>query len=244
MLGQWEEKKCLLQAGECAKSGAVGWARYSWGPVALTAVSFSSALKRSSQATADFWKASCRLMRLSTSSTVQPSSALRTNGSWLHSQASAIPASLPNTSTSKTAGKSGWATTGYYSHSSFKHRDTEKATAPEQELRAEPGSAKGGGLEFHAPDSWSHLLWKLQGARPPAAPSPPRAWSPQFPTAAHQAAASPSSPATCQLSPGAVPEAETASLRSGSGRGVGGEMRVSTQRGLARVPGGLTWGNQ
>lgn len=31
--------------------------------VALTAVS-SSALNRSSQATADFWKASCRLMRL------------------------------------------------------------------------------------------------------------------------------------------------------------------------------------
>lgn len=105
-----EERNCLCAAGESTRLGqrAGAGAGHPWGrPVALTAVSFSSALKRSSQATADFWKASCRLMRLSTSSTVQPSSALRTSGSWLQSQASAMPASLPNTSTSKTAGLGG-----------------------------------------------------------------------------------------------------------------------------------------
>lgn len=162
VLVQWKEKNCLLQA---AVSTGLGQRHggHSWGPVALTAVSFSSALKRSSQATADFWKASCRLMRLSTSSTVQPSSALRTSGSWLHSQASAIPASLPNTSTSKTAGMGvvtgRWqvrvGTAGHDNHS-ISRTETQKATAPKQEHRTEPGSAKGGQLEFHVQDSWSY----------------------------------------------------------------------------------------
>lgn len=184
VLVHWEEKNCLLPAGESTGLGQRP-GEPSWGPVALTAVSFSRALKRSSQATADFWKASCRLMRLSTSSTVQPSSALRTNGSWLHSQASAIPASLPNTSTSKTAGVGGlqrdgrseWAPAGHCNHS-ISRTGTEKASAPEQEHRAEPGSAKSGYPEFHAQDSWSYLFWELQGVRPPPAP-PPRAWCPQ-----------------------------------------------------------------
>lgn len=108
-------------------------------------MSFSRALKRSSQATADFWKASCRLMRLSTSSTVQPNSALRTSGSWLHSQASAIPASLPNTSTSKTAGIGGHREMTNQSGTQ-QGQGTEKATGPEQELRAEPSSAMPGWL--------------------------------------------------------------------------------------------------
>ena len=123
------------------------------------------------------------MMRLSTSSTVQPSSALLTNGSWLHSQASAIPASLPNTSTSKTGGLGGQEEIAGQSTSRallpqrFKNRDTEGASAPGQERRAEPGSTKGRHLEFHAQASWSYTLWKLQGARSPA-PSP-RAWCPQ-----------------------------------------------------------------
>ena len=74
--------------------------------------------------------------------------------------------------------------------------------------------------------------YRVQG--PLVLPPGPRApnW---FSTAAHRAAASPSSPATCQLSLDAVPEAETASLRSGEA-----EMGISTQQGLSGAPGGLT----
>lgn len=148
------------QKGARARGRGTGQG-HPWGPVALTAVSFSSALNRSSQATADFWKASCRLMRFSTSSTVQPSSALRTSGSWLHSQASAIPASLPNTSTSKTAGMGGgggsqeegrseWHRQSTVTMSRTGHRESYCPKAGAQ------GRAKDGSLEFHAQDSWSY----------------------------------------------------------------------------------------
>lgn len=68
-----------------------------------TVVSFSSSTKRSSQAVASFSKASWRLIRLSTSSTFEPSSAARTRGSWPANQDSATQASRPNCNTSSTA---------------------------------------------------------------------------------------------------------------------------------------------
>ena len=104
---------------------------------------------------------------------------------------------------------------------------TPRRTPPQSRSSGQSQAARGRGLGFHTQDSWSHLLWKLQGTRPPVYPPGPGAPG-GFSTAAHQAAASPSSPATCQLSLGAVPEAETASLRSGEA-----EMRISTQQGLS-----------
>lgn len=201
----------------------MGWGGRSGGRAALTAVSFSSALKRSSQATADFWKASCRLMRVSTSSTVQPSSALRTNGSWLHSQASAIPASLPNTSTSKTAGIGGHREMAGQSG----HRQGTVATALQEQGHRKSHCPRAGaqgrarqcqGWVPCIPRPGFLVLPALEttGYKNPCPSSQGLVSSVCFltPTVAHQAGASPSSPATCWLSPGAAPAAETASLRS------------------------------
>lgn len=205
-------------------------------------MSFSSALKRSSQATAAFWKASCRLMRLSTSSTVQPSSALRTNGSWLQSQASAIPASLPNTSTSKTAGtgasqgdgRSERALAEHCSHGTSRTGTQRKLLS--QNRRTGQSQAVPRVAALNSAPRMPGLTLETTGhetPRPSSQGLEPSASS-LVPTAAHRAEASPSSPATCQLSPGAVSAAERASLRSG---GRGAEM---LELGHFRVPGDHT----
>lgn len=73
--------------------------------ILITVVSCRSAMKRSSCAAADFSKASCFLMRFSTSSIVCPNSDDMRYGSCAISHASATAASRANWYTSRTATK-------------------------------------------------------------------------------------------------------------------------------------------
>lgn len=98
---------------------------------------------------------------------------------------------------------------GHGSNGNLKYRDREHHCP-----RVLSGSTKYSILEFHIQGSWVHALWPPQIDNTQAFLTRPLPLA-DTPTVAHQAAASPSSPAICQLSPGAGTVAETASLRSG-----------------------------